>query len=163
MLGDEATGVAVEFYGRYPGSVAQLAASYGVEHLVTMKGQVPYRESLRVQQEADALLLFPWTDPKERGVYSGKLFEYVGAGRPILAVGGGRTVACDLIIERGLGAVCDTAESVAAQLRGWLSVKRAGSQVEAPPASAGKGLTREDQTRRLDAFLRACVEQGARR
>jgi hypothetical protein len=34
------------------------------------------------------LLLFNWEDPREKGVYTGKIFEYLSAQRPILATGG---------------------------------------------------------------------------
>lgn len=161
-LGEAGKDVSVEFFGRYVGSIPHLAAAYGVAHLVMLRGQVAYADSLRTQQEADALVLFPWTDPSERGVYSGKLFEYVGARRPILAVGGVRTVACDLIEERGLGTVCTTAADVETQLRSWLAVKRGGEQVAAPSMEAGAGLTRKEQAGRLGAFLQQCVDEGAR-
>jgi len=157
FLGAEANNVRVEFYGRYVGIVKELALQYAVEHLVSIKGQIPYRDSLRMQQEADALVLFLWTDPEERGVYSGKLFEYIGASRPILAIGGMRTVAADLIAERGLGAVCKTSEEVAMQLRAWLEEKRNSGSVQAPASKAGIGLTREAQARRLESFLNELV------
>ena len=34
------------------------------------------------------MLLLNWNDPNEKGVYTGKVFEYLSAKRPILAVGG---------------------------------------------------------------------------
>jgi hypothetical protein len=155
----------VEFYGRYLGNVGELSAQCGVDHLVSINGQVRFKDSLRAQQEADALVLFLWTDPKERrverGVYTGKLFEYVGAGRPILAVGRMRTVASDLIVERGLGVVCETATQVAMQLRTWLTEKRTTGSVSAPPPEAAAGLTREAQARKIERFLTDLVPKAA--
>jgi hypothetical protein len=159
QLGGEAKQVCVDFYGRYLGNVQRLASQYAVNHLVSINSHISYRASLKVQQEADVLVLFLWTDPQERGVYSGKLFEYIGAGRPILAVGNVRTVASDLIVERGLGAVCETPVQVAEQLRTWLSVKRATGTVPAPAPTAGAGLTREAQVRNLESFLTEVVLQ----
>jgi hypothetical protein len=43
----------------------------------------------------DVLLLLLWNDPRERGVYTGKLFEYLGARRPILGIGPADNVAAD--------------------------------------------------------------------
>ena len=160
FLGPEVNDVRIEFYGRYLGSVRELAIQCGVDHLVSINGQIPYRDSLRMQQEADALILFPWTDPQERGVYSGKLFEYIGSGRPILAIGGVRTVASDLIAERGAGAVCETAMKVAMQLQTWLAEKRITGSVSAPAAEAGAGLTREAQARKLEKFLADIVPKA---
>lgn len=161
LLGDQAKEVSVEFYGRYLGSVQELSVLCGVDHVVSIRGQIPYRDALRVQQEADALLLFLWAGPKgrevERGVYTGKVFEYIGAGRPILAIGGTRTVASDLVAEKRLGAVCETTTEVALQLRAWLAEKKANGCVRAPDPSAGNELTREAQVRRIESFLTEVV------
>jgi hypothetical protein len=165
LMEPEAKDIRVEFYGRYLGNVGELSAQCGVDHLVSINGQVRFKDSLRAQQEADALVLFLWTDPKERrverGVYTGKLFEYVGAGRPILAVGRMRTVASDLIVERGLGVVCETATQVAMELRTWLTEKRTTGSVSAPPPEAAAGLTREAQARKVERFLIDLVPKAA--
>jgi hypothetical protein len=119
-----------------------------------------------VQQEADALLLFLWAGPKgrdvERGVYTGKLFEYIGAGRPILAIGSTRTVASDLIADKRLGVLCETTTQVALQLRSWLAEKKTKGGVRASDPSAVVELTRESQVRRVESFLAevmACTNQ----
>jgi glycosyltransferase involved in cell wall biosynthesis len=165
LLEADAKDIRVEFYGRYLGHVGELSAQCGVDHLISINGQIRFRDSLRAQQEADALVLFLWTDPRERkverGVYTGKLFEYVGAGRPILAIGRMRTVASDLIVERGLGIVCETPTQVAMQLRTWLTEKRTTGSVSGPPPEAGTGLTREAQARKLERFLADLVPKAA--
>ena len=163
QLGEEAKQVRVDFYGRYLGNVQRLALQYAVGHLVSINSHIPYKDSLKVQQEADVLVLFLWTDPKERGVYSGKLFEYIGARRPILAIGGTRTVASDLITERELGAVCETSLKVVEQLRTWLAAKRARGSIPAPAPTAGDGLTREAQAKKLENFLTELVLQRNQR
>src|SRR5262249_7617320 len=160
QLGAEANQIRVDFYGRYLGNVQMLALQYAVDHVVSINSHIPYKDSLRMQQEADVLVLFLWTDPKERGVYSGKLFEYIGARRPILAIGNTRTVASDLITEREMGVVCETTAQVAEQLRTWLSAKSANGFVPAPAPTAGDGLTRESQARKLESFLTEAVYRG---
>jgi glycosyltransferase involved in cell wall biosynthesis len=169
LLESDAKDIRLEFYGRYLGNVKELSMQCELDHVVSINGQIPFKDSLRMQQEADALILFLWTDPKERGVergvYTGKLFEYIGARRPILAIGSMRTVASDLIAERGLGAVCETATQVALQLRTWLTEKRTRGSVQEPAQAGGNGLTREAQARRLEAFLSEVVttnNHGAR-
>lgn len=39
------------------------------------------------QQQSQLLLLLNWNDPKELGIYTGKVFEYLAARRPILSIG----------------------------------------------------------------------------
>jgi hypothetical protein len=42
----------------------------------------------KIQRDADLLLVLNWDDPNQKGVESTKLFEYLGAGVPILSTGG---------------------------------------------------------------------------
>lgn len=72
---------------RYWQLARRLAAQYALQSIVQVHDSIPYKEALRAQREADVLLLLLWNDPREKGIYTGKLFEYIGAGRPILAIG----------------------------------------------------------------------------
>ena len=79
----------LEFYGaddRY----IQSAADYGLEGIASFKGNVSYLESLTLMTEADCLLLRD-ADFSDQGLrntpfYPGKLADYLGAKKPILAV-----------------------------------------------------------------------------
>jgi glycosyltransferase involved in cell wall biosynthesis len=56
----------------------------GLEHVVEMGGQVPYAEALEAMTSADVLLLM---DNLGRKIgLPAKLYEYLGAGRPVLAL-----------------------------------------------------------------------------
>jgi glycosyltransferase involved in cell wall biosynthesis len=63
------------------------ARKRGIEGAVVCRGQVPYREALGEMCRADALLLMD--SPGRKIGVPAKLYEYLGAGRPILATGGG--------------------------------------------------------------------------
>ena len=54
--------------------------------------------ALKKQAESQILLLLNWDDPNEKGVYTGKIFEYLGAKRPIIAVSG--SSAGDNVVQR---------------------------------------------------------------
>jgi glycosyltransferase involved in cell wall biosynthesis len=56
----------------------------GLQHLVEVGGQVPYAEALRAMTQADILLLLD--TPGRKVSIPAKLFEYLGAARPILAL-----------------------------------------------------------------------------
>ncbi len=66
---------------------ANLAQQYEVAELVEANEAVDRSEALRMQRDADALVLVDWSDPKA-GVLTGKLFEYLSVRAPILVVGG---------------------------------------------------------------------------
>ena len=66
----------------------------------------PRATSLALQRDSEALLLLiPEAGGRGRGVLSGKVFEYIAAGRPILAAVPHDGAAADLIRETGAGIV----------------------------------------------------------
>jgi len=61
-------------------------------------------EALAAQRDADLLLHLGWTDPKNDGWLSGKVFEYMASGNPILSVGAEPGTAIGrLLAETGTG------------------------------------------------------------
>ena len=66
-------------------------------------------EAVAHQRESQVLraLLPPWSNPKETGHHSAKLFEYLAAARPILAIGGARGVITETLeaADAGLHAI----------------------------------------------------------
>jgi len=67
-------------------------------------GKVSHAEAIKAQKESQLLWLLDWDDPDELGVHPGKLFEYLGARRPIIATGGVRgNVVDELLKETGAG------------------------------------------------------------
>ncbi len=150
---EERARIELRFHGQDLRGVAEMARRHGVEDRVRVGEAVPYRTSLAWQKQADVLLLLLWDDPREQGVCPAKLFEYAGAGRPVLSLGYSGGVAADLIRTRGLGHVGSDTGAIAAALRAWLAQKRTGA-VAAPPDDARAGLSRRDQFNRLRDFLR---------
>lgn len=79
----------LEFYGANDRYI-QAAADYGLEGVAIFKGTVSYLESLAVMTQADCLLLRD-ADFSDQGLrytpfYPGKLADYLGAKKPVLAV-----------------------------------------------------------------------------
>jgi glycosyltransferase involved in cell wall biosynthesis len=79
--------VVVRFVGDFRPGDREFLESLELGDRVELIEYVPRRESLRLQKESDALLLLiPEAGGRGRGVLSGKVFEYLAAERPILAV-----------------------------------------------------------------------------
>jgi glycosyltransferase involved in cell wall biosynthesis len=73
---------------------------------VTFQRRVPHRKSLQLMRSADVLLLLINRSRRCQGTYTQKIFQYLGARRPILAlVPPG--AAADLVRESGAGLVVD--------------------------------------------------------
>ncbi len=75
------------------------------KRIVRCHGNISHEETLAVQGSADWLLLFVSRDRKS--VATGKLFEYLQARRPIIAISG-ETAAKTIIEKTGSGAVIDS-------------------------------------------------------
>lgn len=78
----------VRFYGQRQNWIEKEITDRNLVGIVKQMGGVSRREALLHQRESHVLLLLNWEDPKRKGVYPSKLFEYLGARRPVLATGG---------------------------------------------------------------------------
>ena len=150
----------VEFYGCPDAAVRPLARRHAVDDLVFTQAHIPYAEAVAVQQAADVLLLLQWNDPKEQGNVPGKLFEYLGARRPILGLGLESGVPATIIRERSAGLYSNDPAAIARQLELWARAKREAGAVPALPEAACAGFSRDQQFRELDAFLRRLLGQA---
>jgi hypothetical protein len=93
----------VEFYGYDLNEIEILANSMGLEQCVNFHGSISRKETLLKQQNADILLFLPWNDPLQKGILTGKLFEYIGAKRPILSIGSATNDATKIILDNNFG------------------------------------------------------------
>jgi glycosyltransferase involved in cell wall biosynthesis len=153
-LGPRGNRIVVDFYGQDLRGVREVADQMRVGQCVRLHSPVSYRDSVLAQCRADVLLLLLWDDVRERGVYTGKLFEYAGARRPILAIGCVEGVAATLVRERGLGVALNHPADIAMALDRWLDEIDLNGKVAVPPSTALAGLSRFEQFARCEALLR---------
>jgi glycosyltransferase involved in cell wall biosynthesis len=98
--------VTVRFVGDFRPADREFLEQLGLGDRVELIAYVPRRESLRLQRESDALLLLiPEAGGRGRGVLSGKVFEYLAAERPVLAVVPPDGAAARLVRDTGAGVV----------------------------------------------------------
>jgi glycosyltransferase involved in cell wall biosynthesis len=62
------------------------AQRLGLGGVVEFRDTAPHGESLKLERVSHILLLIKHVNPVYNGMVPGKLFEYIGAGRPILAL-----------------------------------------------------------------------------
>lgn len=153
LLGPLKDDVRIEFIGTEPGSIQPIADRVGVSGNVVVCPPVGYRDALLAQTQADILLHLQWNHPKESGTISGKLFEYIGARRPVLGIGYEHGSVAQIIRERDAGIVSNDPKNIATYLAERIREKRSGG-VHSLPLSATAGLTRDEQFEKADRFLR---------
>lgn len=123
----------VLFVGPRQANVEEMIRHYGVEKWVKMTGFVSREKALRMQRDAHALLFLPWNDPEVDGILTGKIFEYLYAGTPILAIGGSHVEESQrLILEAKAGRILENAAAIYEYFANALSdPKRSPNQAEA--------------------------------
>jgi glycosyltransferase involved in cell wall biosynthesis len=94
------------FVGDFRSSDREWAEALDLGDRLEIVDYLPRADSLRFQRDSEVLLLLvPDAGGRGRGVLSGKVFEYIAAGRPILAVVPPDGAAADLVRETGSGVV----------------------------------------------------------
>ncbi len=105
-LHDSGLDAVARFVGDFRASDLEWAQSLGLGDRLQLVGYAPHGESLRLQRDSEALLLLiPEAGGRGKGVLSGKVFEYLAGGRPILAVVPPDGAAARLIRDTGAGVV----------------------------------------------------------
>ncbi len=79
--------------------------SNGLTSYVKRIGYVTHEEAIRYQKKSQVLLLLEIDSEETKGIIPGKLFEYLAAKRPVLAVGPKEWEAGELLMNTGAGRV----------------------------------------------------------
>ena len=109
----------VNFYGPWMYWVDELIKKYGLVNIAFQQGTVERTIAVEEQRRSQILLSLNWDNPKDEGVYTGKIFEYLAAKRPILALGGPQGVVSDLLEETGAGVHLGTEGDLKGTILSW--------------------------------------------
>lgn len=77
----------IRFVGDMIGNVVELARKFNVEDLLILTGQVDRHQSMEYQRDSDFLILLSSSGEKQKEMMTGKVFEYIASGVPILGIG----------------------------------------------------------------------------
>lgn len=93
----------LNFVGVVSDDVLQTIYSFGLHANVNLLGYVSHNEALKLQQSSQILLLAEINAVETQGIIPGKLFEYMAAKRPILAIGPDNWDVAEIISETSSG------------------------------------------------------------
>ncbi len=141
----------VSFVGRLSDRAALEAERFGVAPFVHTSEPIPRADLLHRLVEADALLL-PSLYETDRNALPMKLFEYVGAGRPIIVFGAGDHLAARLVTDNGLGIVVPDEPAIERCLR---AIVDGSDGLPVADAAARERFGREASLRTLGALVDA--------
>lgn len=137
------------------GSQAEVDVDPALRRFLVAHGHVPRAAAMAAQRTADLLLLLESPAPEARGVLTGKIFEYMASGVPVLSLGSGPDSAIAAVLgETGTG-LCAGADRglIGAVLRGALA--GAAPAWYRPDLAAILRYSREAQARLLYDLLAA--------
>jgi len=98
--------IVARFVGDFRSADREWAEQLDLGDRLELIPYAPRRRSLELQRDSEALLLLiPEAGGRGKGVLSGKVFEYLAAERPILAVVPPDGAAAELLREAGVGVV----------------------------------------------------------
>ncbi len=97
----------IELIGKTDISVHTSVEKYQLGSFVTITDYVSHNEIARKQKSAAILLLLINRTPHARGIVTGKIFEYIASGRPVLAIGPTDGEAAMILKETKTGTTVD--------------------------------------------------------
>lgn len=153
--------IRVRFIGSFKQEIMTgLVIKNGLQGAVDAVPYMDHGECLRNMVESDAMLLIEGGGPGSEAFYTGKIFEYIQTGNPILAVIPKNGAAADIIRRTKTGLVCnwdDTEgikEAFLTLYQAWLK----GETVIDPDEEEISRYDRRALTRSLAGFLNKAVQ-----
>ena len=107
----------LSFYGSDRRSVAALLQGKAIKNCCEFNPAIPHSQVPAIQKHATVLLHL--SHPNEKGIMTGKIFEYLAARRPILSVPGDNDCVDKLLDESKAGCSRGTVEQIALQIKEW--------------------------------------------
>jgi len=77
----------IKFIGPVDAQVHASIRKYGLEDFVNDLGSMPHKEVMPLMMRSQILLLLVNNTANVSGIIPGKLYEYLGSGRPVLCIG----------------------------------------------------------------------------
>jgi glycosyltransferase involved in cell wall biosynthesis len=104
---DFAKNLKIKLIGQVDQSVVQNLEADGLTENTELVPYIPHDEVLKAQRSSQVLLLLINNTPNAKGILTGKLFEYLASGRPILCIGPEDGDAARVIKETQAGQTVD--------------------------------------------------------
>jgi glycosyltransferase involved in cell wall biosynthesis len=153
-------GISCEFFGGNPKFIEREAEKAGVRQFVETHAYVDHDKAVSLMMGADVLLLFWTNDP---GCMCGKFYEYLRAGRHILAFDQGNLDARAVLVKsyRGEWLAVGDMEAHVVKIRNLLETRRSGLDVQPDELPDVSEYSRERQVGKLACILGKDVEPNS--
>jgi glycosyltransferase involved in cell wall biosynthesis len=150
----DVTKIWCSFIGRFGGEVKEMLTATRIREAVEIVPYLPHSESVTRLMKADALLLVVDESKESAEIVPGKVYEYLGARRPIIALSQEGAIA-ELLRETNAGITAHN-QDVPAIKRAFLQLYQEFINQQttfAPNEEAVRRYDRRETTRRLGELL----------
>lgn len=154
--------VKVVFAGARESDNEELVHRYGLSDTVEFMDNLPHSQCVNLERDSHVLLMIKHDDEKYRGLIPGKLFEYIGARRPILAIAP-EGEAASIIARENRGEVVShgSPEKVADTLSRLYDLFLAGTLEESYSLDELPSYSRRIAADTLDEIMREMIGDAA--
>jgi hypothetical protein len=149
----------IRFYGINSSVIFPMISKYDLDEFVKVYNFIPFRESILKQKESTILLLLAWNDTREWSCPA-KIFEYMGAKRPILASAYKEGEITKLLKITGCGVVANEDTEIKNILINWMIEYKQLGRIQSyysPNYRVINRYTRKNQTKKLSAIFNKVI------
>lgn len=149
-------GLQIKFVGNAPWTLKKKAEEMGLDKICSWSGHVSHEEAIRYMKSADMLLLIIPDTPGAKGILTGKLFEYLGAGKTILGIGPEDGDAAAILNECGAGRMFERSRE--SEMLQWLEAQittRGSVSGISPDQGISSKYSRRSLTESVTKIIRA--------
>ena len=151
----------VTFVGNVTPSLVEECRSWNVEKFITFIPYVPHREIFKYMRTASMLLLLiPDTDRNE-GILTGKVFEYLRSGKPIMGMGPEKGEVAEIVrrTKSGVFVGYGDFEKLYRHLKESLGQFRRGVHLKGGSVEDVEKFDRKNLTKQLADVFKTCLEK----
>ena len=141
------------------------AEQFGATEICDLGDSIDRNTALDLMMRSDALVLFAADTEQtsdiyiKKGYYPGKVFEYFGAARPIICIGGKDSQLEELLGETRTGLCFDQPNEIVAHVKGMISNKNLGKKLFSPDSHELSKYNRINLTFQLAKLMNSLTEE----
>ena len=156
--------IRLRFIGRFGEEVHEMFRSFSSQDVIEVEGYMPHAESIGQLFLSDALLLVVDTTPESAEIVPGKVYEYIGTLKPVIAIAPEEGAIADLINETKGGYVAHqtNSEGIAEAFLNLYHDHLRGTSSLLPDTQAVNSYERRNVTGELARLLDSLVAISSR-
>jgi len=152
-LGDGAKDIRLTLIGENIEAALELAQEERLEKQIDLVPTGTREDAIKRQYGADALILAIRNDGTDAGLVPTELFDYIGARRPVIAMGYSKGTVAEIVRKRDLGVFSNEPKVIANRLAKLLTKKRAIGVVPFLPETVRENASMASQFSSLEPML----------